>query len=346
MDSFLGQYMADSGGADDTVPPCENFDPDLVNQSYYHGWLPRDDLPHLLQRHGDFLVRITEADSLGTRLEMVLSALHDPEGRYTHRRRGPVNEEDIVHIIIQSVQHKYYMDDSKLFNTVDDLIDHFSRHSISVRDLKVRIRRAVCLGSWEFRAQDVRLGESIGKSGCIEVRKGSFEKDGKSTEASVTTVRGRSPYAKQTIVEMMRQCRMLRDLHHPCVVEFYGVCLLTHPCCFLLEYVSEGPLNEYLKKGQGRFKRDELLLMVMSAGWGLEFIHSHGIIHRDLGARNCFYDKQLVKISGFGLARKASTYTMKVLKKLSVHWMAPETVEEFLYSQKSDVYSFGVSLFY
>ncbi|KIH50906.1 hypothetical protein ANCDUO_19011 [Ancylostoma duodenale] len=79
---------------------------------------------------------------------MVLSVLHDPEGRYTHRKRGPVDEED----------------------------------------LKVRIRRAVCLGPWELRAQDIRLGESIGKSGCIEVRKGSFEKDGKFTEASVTTV--------------------------------------------------------------------------------------------------------------------------------------------------------------
>lgn len=54
-------------------------------------------------------------------------------------------------------------------------------------------------------------------------------------------------------------------------------------------------MNEYLKKGQGTFKKDELLLMVMSAGWGIEFIHSNGIIHRDLGARNCFYDKQLVR---------------------------------------------------
>ncbi|RCN43758.1 hypothetical protein ANCCAN_10230 [Ancylostoma caninum] len=230
---------------------------------------------------------------------MVLSVLHDPEGRYTHRKKGPVDEKDIVHIIIQSVQNKYYMDDSKLYNAVDDLIDHFTRHTMLVRDLKVRIRRAVCLGSWELRAQDIRLGESIGKSGCIEVRKGSFERDGMFTEASVTTVRGRSQYAKQSIVEMMRQCRMLRDLHHPCVVEFYGVGQKSHYVEGNLqlpnENISEGPLNEYLKRGQGKLKRDELLLMVMSAGWGIEFIHSHGIIHRDLAARNCFYDRQLVR---------------------------------------------------
>lgn len=35
-----------------------------MDQCYYHGWLPRDDLPYLLQRDGDFLVRITEVRQL------------------------------------------------------------------------------------------------------------------------------------------------------------------------------------------------------------------------------------------------------------------------------------------
>ncbi|KHJ91823.1 hypothetical protein OESDEN_08299 [Oesophagostomum dentatum] len=57
--------------------------------------------------------------------------------------------------------------------------------------------------------------------------------------------------------------------------------------------ISEGPLDEYVKSVAGNLTRVELLRMVMSAGWGLNFIHSKNILHRDLSARNCFYDKQL-----------------------------------------------------
>ncbi|VDN21259.1 unnamed protein product [Cylicostephanus goldi] len=89
-------------------------------------------------------------------------------------------------------------------------------------------------------------------------------------------------------------------------------------------------------------KKEEMLRMIVSAGWGLEFLHSNYIIHRDISARNCFYDTQMIKLSGFGLARKTLNYTMKTMKKLAVNWMAPETLKDFRYSQKSDVYSFGV----
>ncbi|RCN26528.1 hypothetical protein ANCCAN_27745, partial [Ancylostoma caninum] len=53
----------------------------------------------------------------------------------------------------------------------------------------------------------------------------------------------------------------------------------------------------------------------------------------------------LVKLSGFGLARKALVYSMKSIKKLTIRWMAPETVEMFRFSQKSDVYSYGVLIY-
>ncbi|VDP38828.1 unnamed protein product [Heligmosomoides polygyrus] len=60
------------------IPPCFNvgnttvikhvlrlflrfqFDKTLLDQRYYHGLLPREDVLYLLQKDGDFLVRITE----------------------------------------------------------------------------------------------------------------------------------------------------------------------------------------------------------------------------------------------------------------------------------------------
>ncbi|PIO54921.1 hypothetical protein TELCIR_23704, partial [Teladorsagia circumcincta] len=103
----------------------------------------------------------------------------------------------------------------------------------------------------------------------------------------------------------------------------------------------EGPLDDFLTKHRGTLKRDEMLQMSMSAGWGLDFLHTAGILHRDIAARNCFYDKQLVKISGFGLARKTNAYVQKSMRRMMIKWMAPETVAAFRFSQKSDVYMYG-----
>ncbi|PIO60407.1 protein tyrosine kinase, partial [Teladorsagia circumcincta] len=317
-------------GTIEEIPPCLNFDVKLIEQGYYHGLLPREDVLYLLQKDGDFLVRITEADTMGTRMEMVLSTLHDPGGQ-CKPSSGEAVEDDC---------------------------------------LKIQLKRPVTLASWEFRTDGFLLGESIGKAGCIEVRKGLIEKEDQKFEASVTTVVGRSAEAKVTISELMRQCRMLRDLHHPCIVRFYGACLISQPCCFLMEYLSEGPLDDFLTKRRGTLKRDEMLQMSMSAGWGLDFLHTAGILHRDIAARNCFYDNQLVgiysqdvaktvatkqyfvncsdvkvKISGFGLARKTNAYVQKSMRRMMIKWMAPETVAAFRFSQKSDVYMYGVLIY-
>ncbi|VDO35302.1 unnamed protein product, partial [Heligmosomoides polygyrus] len=123
--------------------------------------------------------------------------------------------------------------------------------------------RPIGLAAWEFRTNDFLLGESIGKVGCIEVRKGLLQKSSHNVDTSVTLVTGRSAEAKVTVQELMRQCRMMRELHHPCVLKFYGACLISQPCCFLMEHIAEGPLDEFLSKSHGTLKRDELLQMVM-----------------------------------------------------------------------------------
>ncbi|KAK6013471.1 hypothetical protein OSTOST_21212 [Ostertagia ostertagi] len=143
----------------------------------------------------------------------------------------------------------------------------------------------------------------------------------------------------------MAQCRLLNELYHPCVVQYFGVCLIAQPNCFVFEYVSEGPLDEWLRNNRDSIKRDELLLMVMSAGWGLEYLHQNSILHRDIAAKNCLYDKQFAKLSGFEKSKKGTTYTMKTPRKMPVRWMAPEVLETYVHSQKSDVYTYGILIY-
>jgi hypothetical protein len=47
---------------------------ELIRQPYYHGFLPREDVPEFLKKPGDFLLRVTEPIAGKTR-EVVISVM-------------------------------------------------------------------------------------------------------------------------------------------------------------------------------------------------------------------------------------------------------------------------------
>ena len=53
-------------------------DEDLLRQPYYHGLLPREDVPELLRKNGEFLIRITEP-SAGMAQSVVISVMWDED---------------------------------------------------------------------------------------------------------------------------------------------------------------------------------------------------------------------------------------------------------------------------
>jgi len=95
--------------------------------------------------------------------------------------------------------------------------------------------------------------------------------------------------------------------------------------------------------------------MALEAAQGLQHLHSQGVIHRDVAARNVLVDENLrVRVADFGFARiKESSRTAAQGGKVGytasdvgpVKWSAPEAIRRRRYSEASDVFSFGVLLF-
>jgi serine/threonine protein kinase len=89
--------------------------------------------------------------------------------------------------------------------------------------------------------------------------------------------------------------------------------------------------------------------MAYQAAKGMHFLHSSGIVHRDLKSLNLLLDsKWNVKVSDFGLTKFREELKRGNAKEIqgSVHWTAPEILNEVIDVDYmlADIYSFGIIL--
>ncbi|KAL6739893.1 hypothetical protein Aduo_013292 [Ancylostoma duodenale] len=331
------------------------IDPWLLNQNYYHGYLSKDDLPSLLYSDGDFLVRCTEGSKQKAR-EVIVSVLYDPGGKSkTADAEGRMEaiRNAVVQTSVDNDQTLYYFDSRAKFPSIEGLLLHHTEKPIIINEDEVLLRRGVRLAKWEYLPTAVQVGKLTGTGSLGEIRKGKLtRRDGHVVDVSVRMMKGRSELCKQQGRELVRQARLLRDLCHPNVLRFYGVCLLEQPIFVISELVSGGALDVYLLEHKSTVDREEKMQMMASASWGIAFLHSNDILIRDVAAKNCLYTtNKMVKISEFIWSRRGTTYTLKSTKKGTtkvdafIKWMAPESVRTYIFTRKTDVYSYGVLIY-
>jgi serine/threonine protein kinase/ABC-type branched-subunit amino acid transport system substrate-binding protein len=148
---------------------------------------------------------------------------------------------------------------------------------------------------------------------------------------------------KQQLEELSQESAVMTGLRHPNIVLFMGVCLDPPELCIITEFMNRGSLHDVLHNDKLQLPFPLLRNMILDIIKGLQFIHSAGIIHRDLKSPNLLVDKNwTIKIADFGLscAKTASNDDAQI----SLLWTAPEVLlqEKGCHTEKSDVYSFGI----
>ncbi|XP_051931594.1 mitogen-activated protein kinase kinase kinase 12-like isoform X2 [Hippocampus zosterae] len=136
----------------------------------------------------------------------------------------------------------------------------------------------------------------------------------------------------------------LRKLKHPNIITFKGICTQAPCYCILMEYCAQGQLYEVLRAGR-KITPSLLMDWAMGVAGGMNYLHLHKIIHRDLKSPNILitYD-DAVKISDFGTSKELSDKSTKMSFAGTVAWMAPEVIRNEPVSEKVDIWSFGVVL--
>ncbi|KAK6025109.1 hypothetical protein OSTOST_09002, partial [Ostertagia ostertagi] len=108
-----------------------------------------------------------------------------------------------------------------------------------VAETEVLFKKAIRLAKWEFTPQSVQVGKLLSTGAFGEVRQGKLtKKDGSVVDVAVKMMKGRSDTCRQQVKEMVREARLMRDLSHPNIVHFYGVCLQEQPIYIIFELIQ------------------------------------------------------------------------------------------------------------
>uniref|UniRef100_A0A8D3DYU6 Mitogen-activated protein kinase kinase kinase n=1 Tax=Scophthalmus maximus TaxID=52904 RepID=A0A8D3DYU6_SCOMX len=169
--------------------------------------------------------------------------------------------------------------------------------------------------SWEVPFEEISDLQWVGSGAQGAVFLGKFHGD----DVAVKKVRD----IKET------EIKHLRKLKHPNIITFKGVCTQAPCYCILMEYCAQGQLYEVLRAGR-KITPSLLVDWAMGIAGGMNYLHLHKIIHRDLKSPNMLitHDDLSTKMSFAG----------------TVAWMAPEVIRNEPVSEKVDIWSFGVVL--
>lgn len=147
---------------------------------------------------------------------------------------------------------------------------------------------------------------------------------------------------KKMLSYAQSEIEIMKELDHPFILKLYYS--ITNEFCIylILEYCEQGDLESIMeKKGisevQSKFYLAEILL-------ALEYLHSKGVIYRDLKPANVLIDSQgHVRLADFGLAKAIGETEQSVSTMVgSPAYISPEILARENISKAADLYAFGI----
>ena len=194
-----------------------------------------------------------------------------------------------------------------------------------------------------IRASDYRMIRQIGKGGYAEVWLARNKKNGEEVAFKQLFT---SLQPKQ-VLHFAREVKTMLSVEHPFFLKFLGFSP-TPPLILVSEYIPNGSLFVFMRS-ESRSKRltpTHRNLIAMGIAHAMAYLHSLGIIHRDLKSLNILLDKSLLpRLGDFGIARFLKDDETMTMRLGTPHWMAPETLYGSGYGPEVDVYSFGMLLY-
>lgn len=155
--------------------------------------------------------------------------------------------------------------------------------------------------------------------------------------------------SNQQIESLRREIALIQDLHHPNIVRYFGSEAKDGFLNIFLEYQPGGSIASLLTKFQ-HLGEKVIRSFTKQTLMGLDYLHGHGIAHRDIKGANLLVDLSgCVKLADFGASKQLADLRSfsEGCKTVtgSPYWMAPEVIQGNAggrsYGRKADIWSLG-----
>ncbi|XP_044804165.2 serine/threonine-protein kinase N1 isoform X3 [Bubalus bubalis] len=154
--------------------------------------------------------------------------------------------------------------------------------------------------------------------------------------------------ARDEVESLMCEKRILAavtNAGHPFLVNLFGCFQTPEHVCFVMEYSAGGDLMLHIHSDV--FSEPRAVFYSACVVLGLQFLHEHKIVYRDLKLDNLLLDTEgYVKIADFGLCKEGMGYGDRTSTFCGTpEFLAPEVLTDTSYTRAVDWWGLGVLLY-
>ncbi|KAJ7421422.1 Serine/threonine-protein kinase PLK4 [Pitangus sulphuratus] len=189
--------------------------------------------------------------------------------------------------------------------------------------------------------QDFKVGNLLGKGSFAGVYRAVSLKTG--LEVAIKMIDKKAMHKVGMVQRVQNEVKIHCQLKHPSILELYNYFEDSNYVYLILEMCHNGEMSRYIKNRKKPFSEDEARHFLHQIITGMLYLHSHGILHRDLTLSNILLTNNMnVKIADFGLATQLKMPHEKHYTMCGTpNYISPEIATRSPHGLESDVWSLG-----